>query len=363
MTAPMPARASTVLVVDDSAFMRKLIAELIEASGTFHVIGFAADGVEALDRVRDLNPDIVTLDIEMPRMDGLQTLERIMATMPRPVLMLSAAGSKNDATLQALERGAVEFIRKPSGPVSVDLGAVRVQLLAALNAAAATNMEGVKTPPHVEIVPDSAIPEKRVAGAAERVVVIAASTGGPRALGEIIPKLPADLNAAVLIVQHMPRDFTRSLSERLDTISRLSVREAVDGEPLRENQAYVAPGGFHMLVQGSPGAAKIALDNHSATLWGVRPAADLLFSSVANTFGSAAVGVVLTGMGRDGADGLRQIREAGGRGVVQDRESSIVYGMPQAALAAAGADAVASARNIARVITQICADMQRGIGV
>jgi two-component system chemotaxis response regulator CheB len=195
------------------------------------------------------------------------------------------------------------------------------------------------------------------------VVVIAASTGGPRALGEIIPRLPVDLNAAVLIVQHMPRDFTRSLSERLDTMSRLSVREAVDGEPLRENQAYVAPGGSHMIVQGSPGAAKIALDNHSATLWGVRPAADPLFSSVAKAFGGAAVGVVLTGMGRDGADGLRQIREAGGRGVVQDRESSIVYGMPQAALAAAGADSVASARNIARVITQICADMQRGIGV
>jgi two-component system chemotaxis response regulator CheB len=358
----MAERLSTVLVVDDSAFMRKLIAELIEATGSFRVIGYAADGVEALDRVRDLNPDIVTLDIEMPRLDGLQTLEAIMTVMPRPVVMLSAAGSKNDATLQALERGAVEFVRKPSGPVSVDLGAVREQLIEALNAAAATNMEGVKTPPFVEVVSDAPFAEKRTAGAAERVVVIAASTGGPRTLGEIIPRLPSDLNAAVLIVQHMPRDFTRSLSTRLDTLSRLPVREAVDGEPIRENQVYVAPGGFHMMVEGAPGAAKIALDNRTATLWGVRPAADLLFASAAGVFQSAAVGVVLTGMGRDGADGLRKIRDAGGRAIVQDRESSIVYGMPQAALASAGADSVASARNIARVVTHICSDMQRGIG-
>jgi two-component system chemotaxis response regulator CheB len=354
---------STVLVVDDSAFMRKLIAELVEATGTFRVIGFAADGVEALERVRELNPDIVTLDIEMPRLDGLQTLERIMTTMPRPVVMLSAAGSRNDMTLQALERGAVEFIRKPSGPVSVDLSTVREQLMAALNAAAATNMEGVKTPPFVEVLSDTAVAEKRISGAAERVVAIAASTGGPRALNEIVPRLPPDLNAAVLIVQHMPRDFTRSLSERLDASSRLAVREAVDGEPLRENQVYVAPGGFHMLVDGVPGAARIKLDNRSATLWGVRPAADPLFVTVAACFGSAAIGVVLTGMGRDGADGLRKIREAGGRAVVQDRESSIVYGMPQAAMAAAGADSVASVRNIARIVTQICLDMQRGIGV
>lgn len=360
----MPDTLSTVLVVDDSAFMRKLIAELVEATGTYRVVGSAADGVEALDRIRELNPDIVTLDIEMPRLGGLDTLDRIMAEMPRPVVMLSAAGSRkgNDLTLEALDRGAIEFVRKPSGPVSVDLVAVREQLVAALSAAAATNMEGVKTPPHPEPAIETPIAPKRTAGAAERVVAIAASTGGPKALGEIIPQLPGDLNAAVLIVQHMPRDFTRSLSTRLDTMSRLSVREAADGEPLRENQVYVAPGGFHMTVKGAPGTATIALDNRAPTVWGVRPAADPLFESVAEVFGAAAIGVVLTGMGRDGAKGLRRMREAGGRAVIQDRDSSIVYGMPQAAFTTAGADCVASARNIARVVNELCIEMQRAIG-
>jgi two-component system chemotaxis response regulator CheB len=354
---------TTVLVVDDSAFMRKLIAELVESSGIFHVIGTAGDGIEALQRIRALKPDIVTLDIEMPRLNGLQALEQIMAEMPRPVVMLSAAGSElgNEMTLRALERGALEFVRKPSGPVSIDLASVREQLMSALDAARAVNMKGIRSPA------PSATTERPQAAtkspdAATKVVAIASSTGGPRALAEIIPHLPEALGAAVVIVQHMPREFTRLLAQRLDAMSALWVAEALDGKLLRENRVYVAPGGYHMTLSGGAGNASIQLDT-SAPMWGVRPAADPLFFSVADTFGRAAIGVVLTGMGRDGAEGLRRIREAGGTAIVQDRESSIIYGMPQAALAAAGAARVATVNDIAPIIAELCVDKTGGIGV
>jgi len=355
--------AATVLVVDDSAFMRKLIAEMVESSGAFRVVGTAADGIEALQKVRSLKPDIVTLDIEMPRLNGLQALEQIMAEMPRPVVMLSAAGSDlgNEMTLRALERGALEFVRKPSGPVSIDLSIVRTQLMSALEAARAMNMGGVRTPAPDAAEGHSEAAPKKSPDAATKVVAIAASTGGPRALAEIIPRLPEDLGAAVVIVQHMPGEFTKLLAERLRTMSSLWVAEAIGGKILRENRVYVAPGGYHMTVNGEPGNASIRLDE-SPTMWGVRPAADPLFFSVAATFGRAAIGVVLTGMGRDGAEGLRRIREAGGRAIVQDRKSSIIYGMPQAALAAAGADNVATVNEIAPLIRDLCAAAARGIG-
>jgi two-component system chemotaxis response regulator CheB len=352
----MAEHVPTVLVVDDSAFMRKLISEMIELDGTFKVIGAAADGLEALEMIRSLSPDIVTLDIEMPRLDGLRALEQIMTEMPRPVIMLSAAGSElgQEMTLRALDRGAVDFVRKPSGPVSIDLVTVRSELFAALNAARAMNLAGVRTPPRpvtgVDAPGAAATPSKM----ATRVVGIAASTGGPRALGEIVPHLPARIGAAVLIVQHMPRDFTRSLAHRLDLLSPMVVGEAEDGEPVLENRVYVAPGGYHLVLTGAPGAGRLSLDT-SPPIWGVRPAADPLFSSIADTFGAAAVGIVLTGMGRDGAEGLRQIRRAGGRGVIQDRESSIIYGMPQAALALAGADHISAASQMAQLILTLCA--------
>ncbi|HMJ18825.1 MAG TPA: chemotaxis response regulator protein-glutamate methylesterase [Gemmatimonadaceae bacterium] len=354
---------TTVLVVDDSAFMRKLIAEMVESSGEYRVVGTATDGVEALEQVRALSPDIVTLDIEMPRLDGLQALEQIMKEMPRPVVMLSAAGSEhgNEMTLRALDRGAIEFVRKPSGPISIDLLTVREELAAALNAARAVNMAGVKTPqaPTARVTVD--VTGKTSAVSATRVVAIASSTGGPRALGEIIPHLPENLGAAVMIVQHMPREFTRTLSRRLDAMSRLHVSEAQDGEPLRENRVYIAPGGYHMRVDGEVGNGTIRLDT-SPTVWGVRPAADPLFASVAEVFGASAIGVILTGMGRDGAEGLRRIRDAGGLGAIQDRDSSIVYGMPQAALALAGADRVVAAQEMARAIRDLCRAKQRAIG-
>jgi two-component system chemotaxis response regulator CheB len=358
----MTERLSTVLVVDDSSFMRALISEMVESTREFRVVGTAADGIDAIEAIRSLAPDIVTLDIEMPRLDGLQALDTIMRDMPRPVVMLSAAGSErgNEMTLRALERGAVEFVRKPSGPISIDLLTVKQELLAALKAASAVNMAGVRTPQSGGVPVGAETVPKKSSGAAGRVVVIAASTGGPRALGEIVPHLPDTLGAAVLIVQHMPREFTRSLSHRLDLMSPLPVAEATDGETVLENHVYLAPGGFHMTVSGGSAASTISLDT-SPTIWGVRPAADPLFVSAAEVFGANAIGVILTGMGRDGAEGLRRIRAAGGKAVVQDRESSIIYGMPQAAMEMAGADRVVAASDMARAIRDLCRTTRRGI--
>jgi len=236
------AKTTSVLVVDDSAFMRKLIAELVESTGAFKVIGTANDGVEALQKIRALKPDIVTLDIEMPRLNGLQALEQIMAEMPRPVVMLSAAGSDlgNEMTLRALERGALEFVRKPSGPVSIDLSSVRQQLLSALEAAKAMNMGGVRQSAPSSVEPADARATKSP-DSATRIVAIASSTGGPRALAEIIPNLPENLGAAVVIVQHMPREFTRLLADRLSAMSDLWVGEAIDGKTLRWSQAAGLP--------------------------------------------------------------------------------------------------------------------------
>ena len=338
-------RLPSVLVVDDSAFMRKLVTELIEGSAEFRVIGTARHGLDALQKVQTLHPDIVTLDIEMPELDGLGALERIMRESPRPVVMLTAAsGAGDEMALRALERGAVEFVRKPSGPISLDLATIRDELLTALRAAAQVNLSGVRASALESSRADAAI--SRSPSAAHRVIAIAASTGGPRALAELVPALPAQLDASVLIVQHMPPGFTKTLAERLDGLSALTVSEAVHGETIESGGGSLAPGGQHMRLQ-AVGRTRVIMLDDSPPVWGVRPSADPFFHSVAESAGAAAIGVVLTGMGRDGAAGLRAIRDAGGAGIAQDRQSSIIYGMPQAAYAAGGATTVLPLAEIA----------------
>ena len=351
----------TVLVVDDSAFMRKLVVDLIDGSGEFRVVGTARHGADALKKVHALAPDLITMDVEMPELDGLGALERIMRESPRPVVMLSGAatGGANDPVLRALELGAVEFVRKPSGPISLDLAAAREPLLAALRAAAEVNLRSVSAlADRAASGPQGrAAPSEAHAGCA---VAIASSTGGPRALAEVIPALPRGLDAAVLVVQHMPAGFTKSLAERLDSQSRLAVSEAVDGEPLRRGRVYIAPGGRHLRIASGASGPVIALDD-APPVWGVRPAADLLFRSVAERFGAAAIGVVLTGMGRDGAEGLRAIRDAGGAGIAQDRATSIIFGMPQMAAAAGGAGQVLALAAIAPAIADLAAARRPGV--
>jgi two-component system chemotaxis response regulator CheB len=357
---PGPAFARRrVLVVDDSAFMRRLVSDVVQESGEFEVVGTARDGHDALRQVVALDPDLVTLDVDMPGLDGLAALEAIMRTHPRPVVMLSAGGSDGgaEATWRALERGAVDFVRKPSGAISLDLEAVRDQLLYALRAAATVRVAGSEPspPPAVVRAPDVAAPlapasaARRGSRAPTAVVCLAASTGGPAALTRVVPLLPAWPDVAVLVVQHMPPGFTASFARRLDGQSRLRVAEAVHDEPLRGGQVYIAPGGFHLRVAGTAEAPRLVLGDE-APLWGVRPAADFLFRSVALLYGARAMGVVMTGMGRDGADGLQALREAGGAALVQDMASSVIPGMPQAALRQAGADAEVPLEELAAAI-------------
>lgn len=344
----------TVLVVDDSAFMRKLVSEMIDASAEFRVIGTARNGLEALKKIHALDPDLVTLDIEMPELDGIGALGYIMSETPRPVVMLSGAASESgrDPAIRALELGAVDFVKKPGGPISLDLDRVRDRLLDALRASREVNLRGM---PMLSRRGEPAMAGRVVSGGgswATRAVAIAASTGGPRALADLIPALRTDLDAAVLIVQHMPAGFTKSLADRLDLHSRLSVAEACDGERVVHNRVYLAPGGQHMRVRVQGGVPVISLDS-SPPVWGVRPSADPLFKSVADVFGAAAIGVVLTGMGRDGAEGMRAIHEAGGVGVAQDKATSIIYGMPHAALLAGGIDQVLPLHAIAGAVTDL----------
>jgi two-component system chemotaxis response regulator CheB len=347
-----------VLVVDDSALIRKVVSEVVGALAGFTVVGTARDGREALAKIRALDPDIVTLDVEMPVLDGIATLETIMRESPRAVVMLSSAETRGevDLTLRALELGAVDFVRKQALAGTHQVLGVADRLHDALRAAAVVNLRSVSAPPAAAVRRRRTTPGS---GSARAAVAIACSTGGPRALAEVVPAFTHELDAAVLIAQHMPRGFTRGLAERLDRLSELEVVEARDGETVLPNRAYLAPGGLHMTVARNAGGACIALDD-SPPVWGVKPAADPLFRSVASLFGAASVGIVLTGMGCDGGAGLRAIRRAGGGAVVQDRDSSTVFGMPQAALELAGADSVVPLESIVGAAATLLASRRGG---
>jgi two-component system chemotaxis response regulator CheB len=346
---------SRVLVVDDSPFFRRLLTEVVEGSGEFRVVATARDGMDALRKVRAHAPDVILMDLEMPELDGLGAIGYIMAESPRPIVVVSAyVGPGAVAAIRALELGAVDLVAKEEERGGAATARFAERLLTVLRAAKSADIKRLARADRQgrEQAPN-AVPISH--GRARFCVAIAASTGGPRALAEIVPQLPTGLDTAVVIVQHMPPKFTRSLAERLATQSRIKVVEGEDHMPVRADTAYVAPGDFHMRVVPGPEGTHLVLDQEPP-VWGVRPAADPLFGSVARTFGSLAVGVVLTGIGRDGAQGLRQIHDAGGVGIAQDRETATIYGMPGAALQAGGARYVLP---VAQISTRIIGELAR----
>ncbi|MEZ4520589.1 MAG: chemotaxis response regulator protein-glutamate methylesterase [Thermomicrobiales bacterium] len=312
-----------VLVVDDSSFMRNHLTSRLDGFRRINVVGSARDGYEALDLIKEHKPDIVTLDIQMPRLNGLETLERIMRESPTRILMLSSLTIANaEATIEALHCGAIDVIAKPKASrlITEDFIHEIVDKIEAV----ATQPLRVPVANRKARSPRARTSESLPFGDARHLVVIGSSTGGPAALNEILPELPSDLDVAYLIVQHMPPNFTRSLAQRLNRSSGLLVKEAESGDPLRTGMALLAPGGFHMLLDKQ---RRIVL-TRDHTVNGVRPAVDVTMEQIAPTFGKRACGVVLTGMGVDGRRGARHIRRHDGFVIVQDEGTSVVYGMP-----------------------------------
>jgi len=318
-----------VLVVDDSPFMQRIITKLLETDPRIRVVGTAADGYQALEQIRSIHPDVVTMDIEMPRLDGLATLHRLMQQMPTPVIMLSGVDDAT-AAVQALELGAVDFVAKPSGTVSIDLYKIGEELIAKVKIATLVNLDRVAAQVELPAAPVPA-PGERESAHCLSLVAIGASTGGPRALDWILRHLPASLPASVLVVQHMPAGFTAGFAQRLDLHSPLQVTEAGEGQVMQVGSAYVAPGGKHMVVTEKGGQPLIRL-LATAAVNSVRPSADVLMASVAEVANAHSVGVVLTGMGKDGSEGLARIKQAQGITLAQNRESSTIFGMPRAAI-------------------------------
>jgi len=335
-----------LLVIDDSATVRAILCRELARDERFEVIGYARDGQDGVEKVAALRPDVITLDVEMPRLNGLEALERIMRDTPTRVVMVSSLTSAGAAaTMKALDLGAVDFIAKPvNGGVGTVHGVID-ELREKIAHAATARLHR----PHLRTA--SSLPIAPLGTQwADRVVVIGSSTGGPQALRAVLTALPADLNVPVLIVQHMPPGFTRALADRLNELGPLAVKEARPGSHVERGTVLIAPGGFHMAVR-TGGLIELT---QTPSECGVRPAANVLMESAAAVYGAATVGVVLTGMGKDGTRGAGLIKEAGGEVIAEDESTCVVYGMPRSVAEAGYVDHVAPLDKVAGAIVHAC---------
>lgn len=338
-----------VLIVDDSAFMRNALTKMLSSDPEITVVGTAWNGLDAIEKVAELKPDLVTMDIEMPRMDGIEALRRIMATNPVPVIMVSSLTTEGArSTLDALDLGAVDFVPKNLSDLSVNIVKVREILIEKVKQIGG-RVPGRRRPSRTASVPATPAPVRSSYRTERRIgiVAIATSTGGPKALQDVIPKLPKDLSVPVIVVQHMPPAFTGPFAQRLNEISGLTVKEAEEGEPLRPGVVLVAPGRGHLSVRRArTGECVVAVSENRPDLI-YRPSADVMMSSVAEMYPGRALGVILTGMGNDGEKGMRAIKSSGGRTLAQDEATCVVYGMSRAVVEAGLADKVVSIEEVA----------------
>lgn len=346
-----------VLIVDDSALMRALLTEMIGGAPDIEVVGAAPDPLIAREMIKSLNPDVLTLDVEMPKMDGLEFLGRLMKLRPMPVVMISSHTARgSEVTLQALETGAFDFVTKPRAEGAAQLHSYTEEMRDKIRAAHQARGRLASGRPASRPVRASAVPtpvfSQRLLN--KHVIAIGASTGGTEAIKEVLVRLPAEV-PPVLIVQHMPESFTQSFAKRLDSLCAISVIEAQGGEKLRPGVAYLAPGHSHMILKKVTGGYVTELDQ-GELVNRHRPAVDVLFKSVAMLVGDNATGIILTGMGKDGAMGLLAMRQAGAWTIGQDEASSVVYGMPREA---ANVGAVAEVAPLEGIAGKLLAHLQR----
>ncbi|HUD25467.1 MAG TPA: chemotaxis response regulator protein-glutamate methylesterase [Burkholderiaceae bacterium] len=340
-------RKIRVLIIDDSALVRSLLTEIVNRDPDLEAIGAAPDPLVAREMIRSLNPDVVTLDIEMPKMDGLDFLERLMRLRPTPVVMVSTLTARGaDATLRALELGAIDFVSKPRLGIVAGLQELAVDICDKIRVASRARLARHQRPAAAgEQLALKIAPTQYSRLSTEKLIAIGASTGGTEAIREVVGRLSAD-SPAVLITQHMPPGFTRSFAARLNGLCKLAVSEAVDGERALPGHAYIAPGDRHMKLARSGANYVISLDDRPPVNRH-RPSVEVMFKSVATVAGQNALGVMLTGMGRDGADAMLEMKQAGAFNIAQDEASCIVFGMPKEAIAAGGVDEVLPVTQIA----------------
>jgi two-component system chemotaxis response regulator CheB len=355
---PSSRRKVRVLVVDDSAFARRTITKILERDPRVEVVGTAWDGLEAIEKISKLHPDVVTMDLNMPHMTGMEALDIIMREMPLPVIVVSSMNREIiEETLEALEHGAVDFILKPTELASDKLFQIQSQLINKVVTIASLKGETIQSKfrtteiqKHIASPPLVSRPPSSV-----RVdcVAIGVSTGGPTALYQIIPKLPEDFPAGIVIVQHMPPGFTKPLAERMDKNSNIAVKEAQKGDVITPGVALVAPGGYHLFLERNKSHnVTVRIDPEPSHLIHI-PSIDITFSDIANIYKNRSLGIILTGMGKDGVEGLQKIKNYGGGAIAEDESTCVVFGMPEVAIQRGIIDKVAPVYDIAELIMEM----------